>query len=63
MPESLLVILAQMFSYKLCEIIKNTFFIEHLRTTASKQKYALLKGLHYQPCPLHQYTKIAGEFI
>ena len=28
--------LAQMFSYEFCEISKNTFFTEHLWTTASK---------------------------
>ena len=27
--------LAQVFSCKFCEISKNTFFTEHLRTTAS----------------------------
>ena len=27
--------LAQVFSYEFCEISKNTFFIEHLWTTAS----------------------------
>ena len=27
--------LAQVFSYEFCEISKNTFFTEHLRTTAS----------------------------
>ena len=28
--------LAQLFSHEFCEIFKNTFFIEHLRTTASE---------------------------
>ena len=28
--------LAQVFSYEFCEISKNTFFTEHLRTTASE---------------------------
>ena len=28
--------LAQMFFYEFCEIFKNTFFTEHLRTTASE---------------------------
>ena len=28
--------LAQVFSYEFCEIYKNTFFIEHLRATASE---------------------------
>ena len=27
--------LAQVFSFEFCEIFKNTFFAEHLRTTAS----------------------------
>ena len=27
--------LAQVFSYEFCEIFKNTFFVEHLRATAS----------------------------
>ena len=30
--------LAQMFCYEICEISKNTFFIEHLRVTASDFK-------------------------
>ena len=29
--------LAQVFSYEFCEISKNTFFTEHLRTTASEK--------------------------
>ena len=29
--------LAQVFSCEFCEISKNTFFIEHLRATASKR--------------------------
>ena len=42
--------LAQVFSLKLCEISKNTFFTEHLRATASlyfkKNTYfALCRGL------------------
>ena len=32
--------LAQVFSYEFCKISKNTFFIEHLRTTASERKRA-----------------------
>ena len=28
--------LAQVFSYELCQIFKNTFFIEYLRVTASE---------------------------
>ena len=31
--------LAQLFSYEFGEISKNTFFTEHLLTTASKKKY------------------------
>ena len=30
--------LAQVFPYEFCEISKNTFFAEHLRTTASEKK-------------------------
>ena len=30
--------LAQVFSREFCEISKNTFFTEHLRTTASRAK-------------------------
>ena len=30
--------LAQVFSCEFCEIFKNTFFIEHVRTTASKKR-------------------------
>ena len=33
--------LAQVFSYEFCVISKNTFFTEHLRTTASKFKAKL----------------------
>ena len=32
-------IAAQVFSYEFCEISKNTFFTEHLWTTASKYVY------------------------
>ena len=31
--------LAQAFSYEFCKIFKNTFFIEHLRTTAYNYYY------------------------
>ena len=34
--------LAQVFSCEFYEIFKNTFFTEHLRTTASDDIYALL---------------------
>ena len=27
----------QLFSYSFCEIFKNTYFVEHLRTVASKR--------------------------
>ena len=30
--------LAQVFSYEFCKISKNTFFTEHLRTTASNMR-------------------------
>ena len=32
-----------MFSCEFCEISKNTFFAEHLRTTASEHSYALFE--------------------
>ena len=37
--------LEQLFSCKFCEISKNTFFIEHLRATASALKDALKKSV------------------
>ena len=57
MPESLATLLkkdsvAQVFSYIFCEISKNIFFREHLRTTASalkrcfQDKTFLLKNIH-----------------
>ena len=33
--------LVQLYSCEFCEISKNTFFTEHLRTTASKQNFKL----------------------
>ena len=33
--------LAQLFSYKFCEISKNTFFTEHIWTTASDYKKSI----------------------
>ena len=30
--------LAKVFSFKFCEILKNSFFAEHLRKTASKRR-------------------------
>ena len=36
--------LAQVFSFDFCEIFKNTFFTEHLRTTASIERGRLIKG-------------------
>ena len=40
MPETL----AQVFSYEICEISKNTFFTERIRTAASKE-YSAFKNL------------------
>ena len=37
--------LAQVFSFEFCEISKKTFFIEHLRTTASGR--AIFHGSFY----------------
>ena len=34
-------ILAQVFSFEFCEIFKNTFLTEHLRTTASDEGCAV----------------------
>ena len=36
--------LAQVFSCEFCEILKNTFFIEHLWTTASDFRPAIARG-------------------
>ena len=46
-------ILAQMFSCEFCEIFKNTFFTEHLRTTASenvKSKNSFVRGENRRRC-------------
>ena len=48
--------LAQVFSCKFCEISKNTFFIEHLLTTASEFIYSYLDIL-LSFCIRHQYTQ------
>ena len=37
--------LAQLFTCEICEISKNTFFTEHLRTTASE-----LHTVHFKGC-------------
>ena len=42
-----------MFSCEFCEISKNTFFTEHIRTTASgmgKRKRIVLKKAAYETC-------------
>ena len=39
--------LAQVFSCEFCEISKNTFFIEHFWTTASK--LMITSSFHYNP--------------
>ena len=48
--------LAQVFSCEFCEIFKNTFFIEHLRTTASKKLNFELKPLKQHNIILRIYT-------
>ena len=38
--------LAQMFSREFCEIFKNTFFTEHLRTTASGVSNLIMSAIY-----------------
>ena len=48
--------LTQVLSFKFCEISNNTFFIEHLLTTASEFIYSYLDIL-LSFCIRHQYTQ------
>ena len=59
--------MVQVFSCEFCKISKNTFFTEHLRTTASNtnnyhkvyQKTQKLKSTFY--CKRHQENKLVNE--
>ena len=42
--------LAQVFTCECCEISKNTFFTEHLRTTASGFDFTILSADYYKEC-------------
>ena len=41
--------LAKVFSCEFCKILKNTFFTEHLRTTASGHLFCLKGLIHFMP--------------
>ena len=42
--------LVQVFTCECCEISKNTFFTEHLRTTASGFDFTILSADYYKEC-------------
>ena len=54
-----------MVSYEFCEISKNIFFIEHLRTTASvwKQSYFCVKRLFIGMQLIKEYKSIVNGLI
>ena len=54
--------LAQMFSYELCEISKDTNFTEHLRVTTSKQVTVPLQCLQTAKSLINSYRR-TGETI
>ena len=39
--------MAQLFYCEFCEILKNTFFVEHLQVTASKAQYEIIQVQRY----------------
>ena len=51
--------LAQLFSYGFCEIIRNTFFTEHLWTTAS----VFSKSLDDTPVKNYTFLNSAQEWL
>ena len=58
--------LAQVFSYEICKISKNTFFIEHLQTTASDLSSVLRSSRPEVFCKkgvLRNFAKFAGKHL
>ena len=51
--------LAQLFSYEICEISKNTFFTEHLQMTASGRVYKC----NYRGCHVNYYEQIINDIL
>ena len=50
--------LAQVFSCEFCEIFKNTFFTEHLQTTASLNAFNILNFLSSNQISAYRKLKI-----
>ena len=56
--------LAQVFSYEFCQISQNTFFIEHLRTTASAtHPEAIVQGCTVKKDALENFAKFTGKHL
>ena len=55
--------LAQVFSCEICENFKNTFFIQHLQTTASDTKETSTVATNEFLCKISSRNKISNEYF
>ena len=55
--------LAQVFSCEICESFKNTFFIQHLQTTASDTKETSTVATNEYLCKISSRNKISNEYF